>query len=506
MIYTPNQDYNGEDSFTYKTNDGTVDSPEVAVNLAITSVNDVPVVVAQEQISTLEDIPVEIDLVVTDADKDSLIYTVVSSPAQGVLSGEAPALIYTPNQDYNGEDSFTYKANDGTVDSLEATVNLTVTPVNDAAVASEQVLATTEDKALDIILGGTDVEGDLLTYMVVTPPTQGRLSGEGPNLVYTPNLDFNGIDNFTFKANDGTVDSSAVTLNVTVASVNDPPVASKQVISTAEDSAIDIILSAKDVDSDNLAYIIISSPKKGVLSGTGSRRKYTPNLNFNGSDSFTFKVNDGTADSIEATVSLTVTSVNDRSSAKSQNLITLEDSQIDVTLAGTDVDEGEQEKLSYEVVTPPTNGALSGKAPNLVYTPNQDYNGSDSFTFKANDGIADGTEAIVTLTVTSIQDVPVAAAQKVEMEEDTVVNIVLTGTDVDEGEQEKLSYEVVTSPTKGVLSGEAPNLVYTPNANFNGSDSFTFQVNDGTADSTEAIVTLTVAPIQDAPVVTTQKV
>merc|ERR1712098_1032275 len=96
--------------------------------------------------------------------------------------------------------------------------------------------------------------------------------------------------------------------------------------------------------------------------------------------------------------------------------------------------------------------------------------------------------------------------REIKMEEDTAVNVVLAGTDVDEGEQEKLSYEMVTLPTKGVLSGEAPNLVYTPNTDFTGSDSFTFQVNDGAADSTGASVTLIVTPIQDAPVATAREV
>merc|ERR1712096_490796 len=121
-------------------------------------------------------------------------------------------------------------------------------------------------------------------------------------------------------------------------------------------------------------------------------------------------------------------------------------------------------------------------------------------------GAADSPEASVTLIVAPIQDAPVATAREIKTEEDNAVNVVLAGTDVDEGEQEKLSYAVLRPPTKGILSGEAPNLVYTPNANFNGSDSFTFKVNDGKTDSPEASVTLIVAPIQDAPVATAREV
>merc|ERR1712000_335504 len=137
-------------------------------------------------------------------------------------------------------------------------------------------------------------------------------------------------------------------------------------------------------------------------------------------------------------------------------------------LGGTDV---EGDLLTYTVVTPPGQGRLSEEAPNLVYTPNPDFTGSDSFTFQVNDGTADSPEASVTLIVTPIQDAPVPTAQEVKTEEDTAVNVVLAGTDVDEGEQEKLSYAVLSPPTKGGLSGEAPNLVYTPNTDFTGSDS-----------------------------------
>merc|ERR1712096_479757 len=225
------------------------------------------------------------------------------------------------------------------------------------------------------------------------------------------------------------------------------------------------------------------------MGGEAPNLVYTPNTDFTGSDSFTFKVNDGTADSPEASVTLIVAPIQDAPVATAREVKTEEDTTVNIVLAGTDVDEGEQEKLSYAVLRLPTQGGLSGEAPNLVYTPNTDFTGSDSFTFQVNDGAADSPEASVNLTVTPIQDAPVATTQKVETEEDNAVNVVLAGTDVDEGEQRKLSYAVLRPPTQGILSGEAPNLVYTPNANFNGSDSFTFQVNDGTADSPEASVT-----------------
>src|SRR5205085_6706708 len=102
----------------------------------------------------------------------------------------------------NGTDSFTFKANDGALDSPPATITITIRPVNDAPVATPQQVATSEDTAVAIKLAGTDVDGDALSFAVVTQPGKGTLSGAAPNLTYTPNKDFHGTDSCTFNAHD----------------------------------------------------------------------------------------------------------------------------------------------------------------------------------------------------------------------------------------------------------------------------------------------------------------
>src|SRR5205807_667785 len=162
---------------------------------------------------TAEDTAKAIVLTATDADGDTLTFSLVAGPLHGALSGVAPNVTYTPAANYNGPDSFTFKANDGTVDSNEATVRLpgtagnvatvtlTVTPVNDGPVATAQSVTTNQDTAKAMTLTATDVDGDTLTYAVVTAPTHGTLSGVAPNLTYTPAAGYNGPDSFTFKAN-----------------------------------------------------------------------------------------------------------------------------------------------------------------------------------------------------------------------------------------------------------------------------------------------------------------
>ena len=214
----------GSDSFTFKANDGTIDSNEATVSVTVTATNEPPVA-NDQSVSTNEDTSKDITLTATDADGDSLTYSVVTPPLHGVLTGTAPNLTYTPDTDYHGPDSFTFKANDGTIDSNVATISITVNPVNDPPVANNQSASTNEDTALPITLTSTDADGDSLTYSVVTPPLHGVLTGTAPNLTYTPDTDYHGPDSFTFKANDGTIDSNVATISITVNPANDPPVA-----------------------------------------------------------------------------------------------------------------------------------------------------------------------------------------------------------------------------------------------------------------------------------------
>jgi hypothetical protein len=386
------------------------------------------------------------------------------------------------------------------VDSAVATVTVGVTPVNDAPVAVTQAAATQEDIAVTITLAGSDADLEELTYSIVSPPTGGTLSGTAPNLSYTPAENSNGSDSFTFLVNDGTVDSAVATVSITVAPVNDTPVAVSQAATTAEDAATSITLAGTDADLDTLTFTILTPPANGTLSGTAPNLTYTPDADSTGTDSFAFTVNDGTVDSAPGTVTIEVTPVNDAPVAVAQAVATDEDTAVAITLAGSDAD---LDTLTYSIVSPPTGGTLSGTAPNLSYTPAENSNGSDSFTFLVNDGTVDSAIATVSIEVVAVNDLPVALAQSVSTAEDTANAISLAGTDV---EGSALSYSIVSQPANGTLSGTAPNVTFTPAANFNGSSSFTFKVNDGTADSAVATVSITVTPVNDAPVFTSSPI
>ena len=264
--------------------------------VTVTAVNHAPVA-SNKSVSTPQNTAVGVTLSATDADGDPLSYTVVSAPGHGTLSGSAPALTYTPAAGYTGPDSFTFKANDGTVDSNTATVSVTVTAVNHAPVASNKSVSTPQNTAVGVTLSATDADGDPLSYTVVSAPGHGTLSGSAPALTYTPAAGYTGPDSFTFKANDGTVDSNTATVSVTVTAVNHAPVASNKSVSTPQNTAVGVTLSATDADGDPLSYTVVSAPGHGTLSGSAPALTYTPAAGYTGPDSFTFKANDGTVDS-----------------------------------------------------------------------------------------------------------------------------------------------------------------------------------------------------------------
>ena len=497
VTYTPNANFHGTDSFQYRVNDGGKNSGLATISITVNSINDTPLAQAQA-ITLLEDSTKAITLVGTDVDGDALTYTVTQHPSHGTLTGTAPNLTYAPSENYNGSDAFAFIVNDGTVDSVPAVISITVNPVNDAPVATAQEISVEEDGSVGITLAGTDVDGDALTYTVVTQPSHGTLSGSAPNLTYTPNANYNGNDALTFTVRDsGGLTSSAATVSIIVLPVNDAPVATAQAVSLNEDASLDIALTGTDLDGDALTYSIASQPSHGSLDfddDTGVVT-YTPNADYNGSDAFTFTVNDGTVDSAPAMISITVEPINDAPVASAQQIVVDEDHSTGITLEGTDVD---GDALTYAIATQPLHGTLTGTAPNLTYTPEENYNGSDSFTFTVRDnGGLTSSAATVAITINPVNDAPVADDQTISTPENTSRSFTLTASDVD---GDALTYTIVTKPLHGVLLGKAPDLTYTPYANYNGSDSLTFKVNDGTLDSAIATVTISIDSVNDDPV------
>ncbi|WP_324725975.1 Ig-like domain-containing protein [Actomonas aquatica] len=492
VSYSPFANFAGEDAFSFTVSDGSLVSMPATVTLVVQSVNDLPV--AEDlAIVTNEDNPADVELVANDADGDALSYTVVDAPTSGGLSGTAPGLTYTPAANFNGTDSFTYRASDGAGDSNLATFTITVAAVNDAPTADDVSASLDEDTPVAVSLSGNDVDGDTLSFAVADAPSFGVLSGAGDTLTYTPDPNFHGADSFTYTSSDGALTSSVATVSLVIHPINDAPVASDLTLAVDEGDTLAITLPATDVDGDVLSFAIIDAPILGTLDGTAPDLTYTPPANTNGTDVFTFRASDGSITSNVGTVTLAVSNLNDAPSASTQAVTTLEDTAVEFALSGSDPD---GDSLSFVIATAPISGAVVLVGSQVTYTPLENFYGEDTFTVTASDGQLESAPATITVTVQPVNDVPVAASQRVELAEDDSAAIPLVGTDID---GDALAYVIVDAPTHGTLSGTAPDLTYTPAANYHGGDTFTFVVNDGSADSNVATVELVVASVNDAP-------
>lgn len=497
--WTPNEIQGpGDYTFSVIVSDGAkTDSEEIKVT--VNEMNQAPTA-ENISVSTDEETAKVISLSATDPDlpENTLTYSIVSDPSHGTVSLSGNEVIYTPEFDFNGADLFTFKVNDGTVDSNIATIFITINPVNDAPLAGDDNVSTDEDTLLTIaksilLANDSDIDGDSLNITDVFNPTHGTVSIEDSNIIFNPAGDFNGAASFEYTISDGNLtDTSTVT--VTINPVNDVPTVNSQSVSIDEDTAVTIILSGSDIDGDKLSYALVSNPSNGSLGPvSGNEVIYTPNLNYAGTDSFTFKVSDGALDSNTATISITINPVNDAPVAENDTASVNEDTTLILAKSILLVNDSDIDKdgLSITDVSNSVNGSVSIMDDNVEFIPDTNFNGVASFDYMVSDGTLTDT-ATVSITVNSVNDAPVANDGSILTSEDTAVTIALSASDID---ADPLTYFIETGVSNGVLGDISGNQVsYMPNASFTGSDSFTFKVSDGTVYSNIAAVSITVNP------------
>jgi MYXO-CTERM domain-containing protein len=372
--------------------------------------------------------------------------------------------------------------------------------VNDAPVASDADETIDEDTDLSSTLSAADSDGDTLTYSIVTQPTNGTVmitDASTGAYTYSPDADFNGSDSFVFIANDSTLDSNEATVNITVAPINDAPVAMDGTVNTAQDTLVMETLAATDVDGDALTFAIATMPANGTLvltdAATGAFT-YEPDMGYVGMDSFTFTANDGTVDSNEATVTIDVGNVNDAPVLADLELTTDEDVAGSALLDATDAD---GDTLTFTISSEPTNGTVSVDATGEVtYTPDADYNGSDSFTVVANDGSENSNEATVTVTVTPVNDAPFfvdptpATDDVIEVVAGDLVSITLAAEDVD---GDTLTFGATGLPEGATLDEATGDISWQTTAQDAGDVTVTAEVSDGAeSDSRGFVIRVTV--------------
>lgn len=453
-----------------------------------------PPIVAAQTATTDEDTPIDLKVLegARDPDGDALTVTSASATGHRVEIVDQSILRLTPMRDFHGTIQVDYEVSDGVTTEVIGHVIVTVRPVNDPPVA------TGGDRTIhgshEVMLEGSDVDGDKLTFEVVANPEHGTLTGNAPAMQYAPDGGFIGDDEIMYTVSDGTATSQPAKLALHV-SPGAAPVATAAEVSVNEDLQLALTLQGSDADGDALTFTVATDPRHGALAGTPPNLTFTPDPDFNGDDAIEFTVSDSYFTSAKATVAIHVLPVNDAPVATPQAIAAVEDTPIAITLAGTDID---GDALVFQVQDRPANGTVSAvTGATLTYTPARDFHGTDHFTFTASDGKSTSSPATIDLSVASVADPPVAMSFARTFAEDTASSITLVGSD---GDGDPLSFAIAHQPEHGVLTGDAPNVTYTPNPDFNGDDSFTYTVSDGTTTSEPGTVTLHVTPVNDRPV------
>jgi len=364
--------------------------------------------------------------------------------------------------------------------------------VNNPPTATAQSVSGDEDSSQSITLSGSDVEGSSLTYALASSPSNGSANLSGNTVTYTPAANYNGADSFTFTVSDGTTTSSAATVSITVNAVNDAPTATAQSVTVVEGTSWEIPLLSNDVDGDSLSYTLVNHPSHGSAELRGTKVTYTPKDNYNGSDSFTFEVSDGSL-SISADVSINVSSVNDPPTATAQSVEVNEDEDRTIVLMSNDP---EGDTVTYALSSMPLHGSIVLNGSTVVYTPAANYHGLDSFTFTVSDGVSTSSADTIAIMVNSINDAPTATAQSVTITDFSAILITLSGADAD---GDSLLYTLETQPSYGSAEISGSTVTYTLASSHSGSDSFSFGVSDGSLTaSTDVTLNIEVASLEEA--------
>ena len=393
--FVPPPDWSGVQKLSYRVNDptGLVSTGEVAV--LVRAVNDPPVLRDQE-IRLNRNRAADVFYDARDVDGDTLRYTIVDGPTNGVLLAYPTIANYEPKRGYSGGDRFTYTATDGWVTAGPATVTLTVGDANNPPDVESMETVTSVDQELRLGLKVRDADEDMVALRITAVPEHGEVVLEGTNAVYRPSAGFLGEDRFAFRAGDGVAESEEGEIRIRVTDENTPPVARSEVLTVARNQATPLRLVATDGENNPLQFLVVTNPVFGVLEGIAPEVTYRPPPNFRGLDRLHFLASDRWSTSAVAVVHLLVRDPNQAPVVTNQVVEVLKDRATPMDLAVTD---GDGHALRLAVLKGPRFGRLFGTGTRMTYQPRAGFEGQDSFTYKAWDGIAYSGVASVTVRV-----------------------------------------------------------------------------------------------------------
>ncbi len=423
--FTPALNFNGTTTFTYTISDGNGGTATATVTMTVTPVNDNPTAntdsatVAEDSSATIVDVLAN-DSIAPDTG-ETLTVTAVTQPVHGTVTLVGGVVTYKPDANYNGPDSFTYTISDGNGGTDTATVNVTVTSVNDNPTANNDSATVAEDSnatAIGVLSNDSIAPdtGETLTVTAVTAPTHGTVTLTNGVVRYKPAANFNGTDTFTYTISDGNGGTDTATVTMTVTSVNDNPTANNDTATVAEDSSATAInvLGNDSIAPDTgetLTVTAVTSPSHGTAALVNGVVTYKPDANYNGPDSFTYTISDGNGGTDTATVTMTVSAVNDAPVISSVTITPASPKTKDLLTANVTASDIDGDTLTYTYVwkNGTTTLAETGPTLNLATVGNGDKGDTITVTVTANDGTADSAP-VTSAGVTVVNTAPVISS------------------------------------------------------------------------------------------------
>ncbi|WP_273979380.1 tandem-95 repeat protein [Vibrio parahaemolyticus] len=509
---SPTADWNGSETLTFTATDPSGESVSQPVNFTVAPVADI----VADKATVVEDTPTIIKVLGNDTFEDDgkvVSLDTNNGPANGTVSVNPDGSVtYTPNDNYVGKDTFTYIVTSGGV-SESATVEVNVTPVNDAPVAKDDIATTQEDTAvtIDVLPNDSDVDGDKLSIQSATvPEAQGKVEIVDGKLVFTPAENFNGHAEITYTVTDGQLTDEAK-VTVTVNPVNDAPTIKVDAVESITEDAVNTdtvvaTLTVRDTDTpEDQLTVSLENNSNGYFVLVGNEVKLTQagvdavnNDELNLKDlTISASVSDGVNPTASDSDSLIVNRVNDAPTV--ENAIADQVLSEDFDTYTIDLNEVFKDTDSSLEFSVSGNNSIQISIVNGVATisPTADWNGSEALTFTATDPSGESVSQTVNFTVVPVVDIEADSTNVVE-DTPTIINVL--GNDTFEGKDKVVSLDAENGPKNGtVIVNNDGTVTYTPNDNYVGKDTFTYIVTSGGV-SESTTVEVNVTPVNDAPV------
>ncbi|KEA50941.1 hypothetical protein DT73_20550, partial [Mangrovibacter sp. MFB070] len=504
ITYTPAANYNGSDTITYTLSDGNGGTVTSTIAITVTAVNDAPQAGTVAPQTTAEDTPLTINVLAaaSDPDGDTLSVTAATAAHGSVVINPDGTLTYTPNANYHGNDTLTWIVNDGHGGLVTGTAAIVVTAVNDAPVAGSGQATTSEGQPviLDLLSYGSDVDGDTLALASVAVSHGSVVLNPDGTITYTPDAGFSGTDTVTWTVSDGQGGTSTGTLALVVTPINHPPVPGNGAAVTQEDTplTVDVLAGSSDPDGDALVVVAASAAHGVVTINPDGTITYTPNADYNGNDTVTWILADGQGGSATGSLTITVTPVNDNPVTGNLSGTTAEDTPVTVNVLGaaSDVD---GDPLSVTTASAGHGTVTINPDGTLTYRPAPNFNGTDTLTWMVSDGKGGFASGSMAMVVTPVNDLPQTQPDNASTQQNTPVTVNVLANDQDP-DGDRVTLAGATAGNGTVSLNANGSLTYTPNAGFSGTDTVTYQVNDGNGGLATGVLTVRVAPLPVSPI------